>query len=185
MTAVLLLFLTFGLGLAVAQDAANDDATNDAANGDASNAQVTVPSDMSIAFVDSQAAIAAHPSGSEAERLEQQASEEIGELREQLEGLSQRARQGEQLTPEENEQYQALLTTLEAVQQRYQSDIQDAAQPAIEAVNEVIRELAADNEIDVVLDIGAASEGLVVYARDGLDLTPRVLEIIRDRFPDQ
>lgn len=162
----LLLALSLALGAAAAQDA-------------------ELPADTPIAFVDSQAAIAEHPSGAEAQRLEQQAGEEIGQLREQLEGLAQRARGGEGLSPEESEQYQALLTTLEAVQRRYQSDIQEAAQPAIQAVNEVIRELAREQNVDIVLDIGAASDGLVVYARDGLDLTPRVLELIRERYANE
>lgn len=147
--------------------------------------EVDVSEDATIAFVDSQAAIAEHPSGAEADRLEQQATEEIGELRDQLRQLAQRRQAGETLTPEESEQYQALLTTLESVQQRYQADIQEAAQPAIEAVNAIIREVAEASGIDVVLDITSASDGLVVYARDGLDITPQVLELVRERHGGQ
>lgn len=162
---VLALVLTLVAGLAAAQE-------------------VDVEEDATIAFVDSQAAIAEHPSGAEADRLEQEASEEIGGLREQVQGLAQRQQAGEELSPEESEQYQALLTTLQSVQERYQADIQEAAQPAIEAVNGIIREIAEANGIDVVLDIAAASDGLVVYARDGLDITPQVLEEVRARHGD-
>lgn len=164
-TTVLLFALSLSVGAAFAQD------------GD-------LPSNTPIAFVDSQAAIAEHPSGAEADRLEQQATDEIEDLRSQIQSLAQQAQSGEGLSAEESERYQALLTTLESVQQRYQTDIQEAASPAIEAVNEIIRELANENEIDMVLDIATASEGLVVYARDGLDLTPRVLELVRERHGD-
>lgn len=155
------------LGAAAAQEG---DATPD----------VNVSEDATIAFVDSQAAIAEHPAGAEADELEQEAQEEISGLREQLQSLAQQ-QQAEGLTSEENERYQALLTTLQSVQERYQADIQEAAQPAIEAVNAIIREIADANGIDVVLDITSASEGLVVYARDGLDITPQVLDLVRER----
>lgn len=133
----------------------------------------------SIVFVDSQAAIAAHPAGEEADALRQQASEELGGLRTDLDAIAQRARAGEQLTPEEQERYNTLLRTLQQVDQRYRQQIEQVAAPAIEAVNNVIREVAQEQGYSIVLDIGAASDGLVVYAQDGLNITPQVLERVR------
>lgn len=135
-----------------------------------------------IVFVDSQAAINAHPNGQEADRLQGQAREEIDELRTQIDALAQRARSGQQLTPEEAERYSALVTTLEAVQQRYQAEIADAATPAIEAVNEVIRTIAEENGYTIVMDIGQAATGLVVYAQPGLDITETVVQEVRSQF---
>lgn len=138
-----------------------------------------------VVFVDSQAVIRAHPGGAEADRLRDQAEAEVSELRASIDQIAQRARAGEQLTPAENERYQTLLTTLQAVQARYQEDIQAAAQPAIEAVNETIRQIAQENDYAIVMDIGAAGvsgSGVVVYADESLDITPVVLEAIEAEF---
>ena len=133
-----------------------------------------------LVFVDAQALIAAHPGGQAANALRAQATEEIGGLRDQLDALQARARAGEQLSADEQERFNVLLTTLEAVQSRYQADLAAAAEPAIEAVNAAIREIALEREYTVVMDIAAAAEsGLVVYASDGLDITDLVMARLR------
>ena len=132
-----------------------------------------------IVFVDAQAAINVHPAGQEAEQLQQQARQEIDELRSQIDALAEQARGGQQLSPEEAERYSALITTLEAVQQRYQQDIADTVAPAIEAVNAIIRDIAQANGYTIVMDIAQASGGLVVYAQEGLDITQQVLDQVR------
>ncbi len=132
-----------------------------------------------IAFVDSQALIASHPAGEAANELRALAAEEIGGLREQLDGLQAKAR-AEGLSNEEAEMFNVLVATYESVQARYAADIAAAAQPAIDAVNEAIRAVAEQNGIAVVMDIGTAAEsGMVVYAADGLDLTEAVAERLR------
>lgn len=135
-----------------------------------------------IVFVDAQAAINVHPSGADAQELQEMAREEISELRTEIDALAQKARGGEQLTPSEAERYSALITTVEAVQQRYQRDIAEAVGPAIEAVNEIIRSIAQENGYTIVMDITQAANGLVVYAQDGLDITPQVLEQVEAQF---
>ena len=133
-----------------------------------------------VVFVDAQALIAAHPGGQAANELRAQAATEIGELRDQLDSLQARARAGEALSADEQERFNILLTTLDAVQSRYQADISAAAEPAITAVNDAIRDVAVEREYTVVMDIGAAAEnGLVVYAADGLDITDVVLARLR------
>lgn len=133
-----------------------------------------------LVFVDAQALIAAHPGGQAANELRAQASSEITELRNQLDALQARARAGEVLSTDEQERFNILLTTLDAVQARYQADIAAAAQPAIDAVNDAIRAVAQEREYSVVMDISAAAEnGLVVYAADGLDITDTVLARLR------
>lgn len=130
-----------------------------------------------IVFVDSQAAISAHPAGAASDAMQEQARTEIGDLRTQLETYSSRLRDGQQLTPEETELYQTLLATLQSVQQFWQSEIATTAQPALEAVNNAIRDIAVENGYTIVLDFAvAAASNLVVYAQDGLDVTPAVIE---------
>jgi outer membrane protein len=132
-----------------------------------------------LAFVDSQALIAAHPAGRAANELRELAAIEIGEIRNRLDALQSKGRTSG-LTNEESELFNVLLTTLETVQVRYAGDIARAAQPAIEAVNEAIRAVAQANGIAVVMDIDAAAEsGLVVYAVEGLDLTETIAARLR------
>jgi outer membrane protein len=132
-----------------------------------------------IAFVDSQALIASHPAGQSANELRALAAEEIGGLRDRLDGLQAKAR-AEGLDNEESELFNVLVATYDSVQARYASDIAEAAQPAIEAVNAAIREVAVANGIAVIMDIEAAAEsGMVVYAADGLDLTEAVADLLR------
>ena len=135
-----------------------------------------------IAFVDSQAAINAHPAGKKADQLKQQAQTEINGIRDKINALAQKQQQGQQLTPQESERYQTLVTTLNAVQKRYQSDIQKAAQPAVDAVNKAIKEVAQQDGFTIVMDSRAAGQGgsgLVVYADQNLDITPQVIDQMR------
>ncbi len=132
-----------------------------------------------VAFVDSQAAINAHPAGKKADQLKQQAQTEIDGIRSKINTLAQKQQQGQQLTPQESERYQTLVTTLNAVQKRYQNDIQSAAQPAVVAVNTAIKEVAQQDGYTIVLDsraAGSGGSGLVVYADQNLDITPQVID---------
>ena len=136
-----------------------------------------------IVFVDSQAAINAQPAGQAASDLQAQAREEIGLISADIDTLNRRVLEGQELSSAERGRLQVLIATLEAVQERYQSDIAATAQPALDRVNAVIRELAMENNYTIVLDAVVASNGLVVFAQDGLDITPLVLERIRQAGP--
>lgn len=129
-----------------------------------------------IVFVDSQAAINSHTAGKAAQTLKEQAQTEIDDLRANIDAIAQKQRTGVQLTADEAERYQTLVTTLDAVQKRYQSDIAAAAQPAVEAVNGAIEAVAKANGYTIVMDRGLAAQGLVVYAADDLDITPLVID---------
>lgn len=138
--------------------------------------------ETTIVFVNAQAAINAHPAGQTASDLQAQAREEIDALGADLQALADKANSGQQLSPDEQERYQALRSSIDAVQQRYQQEISTAVQPAIEAVNQIIREVAQENGYTLVLDGTVAGErglGLVVYAQDGLDITDLVVERVR------
>lgn len=129
-----------------------------------------------IVFVDSQAAINSHEAGKAAQALKEQAQTEVDDLRSKIDELASKQRAGQALTAEETERYQTLVSTLDAVQKRYQSDISAAAQPAVEAVNAAISEIAKENGYTIVMDRVQAAQGLVVYAADDLDITPLVID---------
>ena len=111
-----------------------------------------------IVFVDSQAAINAHPAGQAASDLQAQAREEIGLISADIDTLNRRVLEGQELSSAERGRLQVLIATLEAVQERYQSDIAATAQPALDRVNAVIRELAMENNYTIVLDAVVARE---------------------------
>src|SRR5690606_8786997 len=117
------------------------------------------------------------PRGAQVEELRQQAQAEIGELLTSIQALESRIAAGEELSPEDNERYQALVTSANAVQERYRQEIDAAAQPAIQAVNGILAELAAENGYTLIMDADKARElDLVVYADDDLDVTQLVVD---------
>lgn len=131
----------------------------------------------SVVFVNSQAALLAHPSGANVTTLQEQAQTEVNDLVASISALEQRLAAGEQLSAEDNERYQALQTSLTAVQSRYQDEIAAAAQPAVDAVNSIIAQLAEENGYTIVMDrVEAAEQRLVVYSDADLDITPLVIE---------
>lgn len=127
-----------------------------------------------IAFVDSQSLIAAHPAGRAANDLRALATEDLAQLFREIETLENKAR-SQGLNADEAERANTLVVTFESVQARYAADISAAAQPAVEAVNEAIRQVAAEFGVAIVLDLEAAVQsGMVVYADDSLDITDAV-----------
>ena len=132
-----------------------------------------------IVFVDAQAAINAHPAGQAATALQETAKTEVESLQTDLQALVDKANSGQQLTAEEQSRFQQLRDALVSVQQRYAEQINTTVQPALEAVNQIIEEIAEANGYDIVLDsvvAGQQGTGLVVFARDSLNITPQVLE---------
>lgn len=133
-----------------------------------------------VVYINSQAAIAAHPAGAQIEALTNQARTEIEGLVSSISALEQKAASGQQLTPEEAERYATLQTTIQAVDARYKEEIAAAAEPARLAVDQAIKELAAELNYTMVLDSLAAYEtGLVVYADPALDITDLVIERVQ------
>lgn len=129
-----------------------------------------------IVFVDSQAAINAHPAGAEALTLQEQARTEIEGLQEQIQSIVGGAQSAQDLTAEQRSQLDTLQRSLESVQQRWATDIQAAAQPAVDAVNQAIAAVAQENGYTIVLNRAvAATSGLVAYADDSLDITDQVI----------
>lgn len=143
------------------------------------NLQAQAP-EARIAFVNSQQAINAHPAGEAARQVEQRGIAEITEIQNNLNAILDRARSGAQLTPEEQEAYQTGQIALESTAQRYFDEVGAAAQPAVLAVDEALKAVAAEQGYTVVFDYEVAEQsGMVVYAQDGLDIT----QLVIDRLP--
>ncbi len=143
------------------------------------NLQAQAP-EARIAFVNSQQAINAHPAGAAAREVEQRGIAEITEIQNSLNAIVERARSGAQLTPEEQEMFQTSQIALETTAQRYMEEVGAAAQPAVLAVDEALKAVAAEQGYTVVFDYEVAEQsGMVVYAQDGLDIT----QLVIDRLP--
>ena len=143
------------------------------------NLQAQAP-EARIAFINSQQAINAHPAGAAAREVEQRGIAEITEIQNNLNAILERARSGAQLTPEEQEAFQTGQIALESTAQRYRDEVAVAAQPAVQAVDETLKTVAAEQGYTVVFDYEVAEQsGLIVYAQDGLDIT----QLVIDRLP--
>ncbi len=137
-----------------------------------------------IAFVDTQALIRAHPAEGEISRLSEALDSELQDLLGQRDQLIAKA-ENEGLTAEEEELLQALSVTIQTRRDSGLADIRDAAAPAEQAANEIIREIAEAEGYALVLDIEAAS-GLVVYAAEAVpDITEAAVVVMEERFPDE
>ncbi len=136
-----------------------------------------------VGFVDSQYLLTVHPAYAQIVQTREMANTEIGQVAATVQTLQGKQQAGETLSPEEQELLQVSMSSLQALQARYDQELQAAAQPAIEAVNAAIAQVAAQLSIGVVLDANTAREmGLVVYAAPGNDLTPLVEEALRAGF---
>jgi len=132
-----------------------------------------------IAFVDSQAAIRAHPAGAQAKVLEDQAKAEVEALQADINLILEKANSGQQLTADEQNRFQTLRSTIVSVQQRYAEEISTVVNPALAAVDQVINEIATTNDYGVVLDSRVAGQegiNLVVFAKPELSITQQVID---------
>ena len=137
---------------------------------------------VSVAFVDTQALISAHPAQGEIDQLTGTLDAELQDLLAQRQELvDKQATEG--LTAEEQELLQALTVTVQTRRDEGLAAIRDAAGPAEEAANAIIREIAAERGYELVLDVGAAA-GLVVFAGEGVpEFTDDAVALMQERFP--
>ena len=134
-----------------------------------------------LAFVDTQALIRAHPAAAEIEGIGQRLDQELEELLTQRDQLLRRQQEAGELGPEDQELLEALQVTIETRREGGLSEIRQAAAPAEQAANEIIRDLAAEGGYALILDIEASS-GLVVFKADFVpDLTEEAIVMMEER----
>ena len=142
---------------------------------------------LNIAFVSSSATLAAHPAGQEASRLTEQARTELQGIATTLQPLQARANAGETLSAEEQNNLELATRTYQETQGRYQQEIEAAAQPATEEINQIIQNIAQENGYTLVLNYDVAqTSGLVVYADENSvrNITEEVVAQIQAAHPD-
>jgi outer membrane protein len=133
-----------------------------------------------IVYMNSQEVVEAHPAGQEVRRLQEQANTELTPIRQDIEAMQARVRAGETLSLDERGQFDLWVQTYEAATESYAREIELASQPAIDAVNAAVAQIAIERGYAMVLDQGiAARSGLIVYADEALNITQQVIERIR------
>lgn len=145
----------------------------------ASATSAPVKDPIAVAYVDAAFLVRLHPSMAAVDELRARAESELSEVEAQLAQLDARARQGEALMAEEQELFQALLTTRNELFTRYQSQIDTAVEPAFTAVGAAVDEVAERFSVSFIFDINVGTEaGFVVYADPAIDLTSVVAEVM-------
>ena len=130
-----------------------------------------------IVFIDVPRVLSAYPGGQAVADMRRQAQEEVAGLQAELQAVIGSARSLQELSPEQRETADTLRQTLEQVNLRWQQEIEAAAQPVLDAVNQAVTEVAQANGYTIVMDgVLARDSGLVVYAPDELNITEQVLE---------
>lgn len=145
------------------------------------SAQDTAAAGVKIAFIQSAQVLAAHPAGQEATRLSEQARTELEQIQQSVQPLLEKRNAGQALTAEEQDTLELTQRTLQETQQRYQQELDAAAQPAEEAIDAIIQEVAAEQGYTLILNYETArSSGLVVYADPATvpDITQEVISRI-------
>lgn len=141
---------------------------------------------LSIAFIQSSQVLAAHPAGQQAAQLSEQARTELQQITQNVQPLIDKRNAGQQLTAEEQNTLELSQRTLQETQQRYQQEIDAAAQPAEQAIDGIIQQVAAENGYSLVLNREIAStSGLIVYADPAAvpDITEQVVAAIQAANP--
>lgn len=126
---------------------------------------------MKVGYVDSQYLMSLHPLFTQIKELNQRAQDELGTLTAQVNELAQLAGTRE-LTPEEQELLNVRVVTLDALRTRYDSELTELAQPAIDEVTAAVAKAAQSLGIEMVFDYQRAHDtGLIVYAAPETDIT--------------
>jgi outer membrane protein len=126
---------------------------------------------MKVGYVDSQYLMSLHPLFPQIQELNQRAQDELGALSAQVNELAQLAGTRE-LTPEEQELLNIRVVTLDALRTRYDSELTELAQPAIDEVTAAVAKAAQSLGIEMVFDYQRAHDtGLIVYAAPETDIT--------------
>src|SRR5690606_29807959 len=126
---------------------------------------------------DSGFVVSLHPAMATVDTLIARARAELGELDRQLATLDSKARTGTQLSSQESELFQVLLTTRTSVQTRYDNEINLAAAPALSAAQAAITSVAQALDIAMVFEVNAGNDtGIIVYADPALDITAAVVD---------
>ena len=135
---------------------------------------------LNIAFVDAGAVLAAHPAGAQAQQLEEQARTELGQIQANVAPLLERLNAGEELSADERSTLDLSQRTYQETQARYRDEIQSTIQPAEQAVDTIINDIAQTNGYTLVLNRGVAqTSALVVYAAEEFpDITQEVIDRI-------
>lgn len=131
-----------------------------------------------VGYLNARAVVEAHPQFARVKEVQAKAEAELKPLREQVQSLEAKLRQGN-ATAQEQQAYRTAAQRLETAGQKWNEQQSSVLRPITEDIDMVIGRVAKEQGFAIVLDQEvAASSGLVVYAAQELDLTQAIKQAI-------
>ncbi|GAO75000.1 OmpH family outer membrane protein [Meiothermus ruber] len=138
----------------------------------------TPPTADKVGYLNARAVVEAHPQFVRVKEVQAKAEAELKPLREQVQSLEAKLRQGN-ATAQEQQAYRTAVQRLETAGQKWSEQQGSVLRPITEDIDMVIGRVAKEQGFAIVLDQEiAASSGLVVYAAQELDLTQAIKQAI-------
>lgn len=131
-----------------------------------------------VGYLNARAVVEAHPQFARVKEVQVKAEAELKPLREQVQSLENKLRQGN-ATVQEQQAYLSAIQKLESAEQKWSEQQAGVLQPITAEIDKAIGRVAKEQGFAIVLDQEiAASSGLVVYAAQELDLTQAIKQAI-------
>ncbi|GIW30820.1 MAG: hypothetical protein KatS3mg071_0994 [Meiothermus sp.] len=138
----------------------------------------TPPTADKIGYLNARAVVEAHPQFAKVREVQARAEAELNPLRAELQALEDKIRAGN-ATTQEQQTYRTLAQNLQAASQKWTEQQNSVLRPITEDIDKIVSKVAKEQGFAIVLDQEvAASSGLVVYAAQGLDLTPAIMQAL-------
>ncbi|AGK04523.1 outer membrane chaperone Skp [Meiothermus ruber DSM 1279] len=138
----------------------------------------TQPTADKIGYLNARAVVEAHPQFAKVKEVQAKAEAELNPLKAELQSLEAKIRAGN-ATAQEQQNYRTLAQDLQAASQKWTEQQNSVLRPITEDIDKIVSKVAKEQGFAIVLDQEvAASSGLVVYAAQGLDLTPAILQAL-------
>ncbi|AWR86925.1 outer membrane chaperone Skp (OmpH) [Meiothermus taiwanensis WR-220] len=141
----------------------------------------TQPTADKIGYLNARAVVEAHPQFAKVREVQARAEAELNPLQAELQSLENKIRAGN-ATTQEQQTYRTLVQNLQAASQKWAEQQNSVLQPITQDIDKIVSRVAKEQGFAMVLDQEvAASSGLVVYAAQGLDLTPAIVQALPNK----
>jgi outer membrane protein len=132
----------------------------------------------SVAYVDSEAILAAYPAARPYLDARRAGTEEMNRLGQELQVLAQRIQTGT-ATAQQRQQYDILSQTFQRRQEQIRVDLRRRLEEISPRIDQAISAVARQRGHTMVLDaIVAQQTGLILYASDSIDITQAVIDAL-------
>lgn len=136
------------------------------------------PPQSSVAFVNSEAILAAFPAARPYLDARRAGTEEMNRLSQELQALAQRIQAGT-ATAQQRQQYDILAQTFQRRQEQIRTDLRRRLEEISPRIDQAISAVARQRGHTMVLDaVVAQPTGLILFAAETIDITQPVIEAL-------